>query len=631
MNEWFTLAEILALQLPGVPATPRDLQRLATAEGWSGDAARSRVRDARSGAVEYHVSLLPAAARADLFAREVLDTPARAKAAKRETLWAAFDKASAKARAEARRRLAIVAEIEAAAGRAGLTAAIGAASARHGIARTTCGAWVKLARSGERPDRLALLLPGHTGRQAVAACHPDAYAYLKADWLRPEQPALTACYRRLEDAARRQGWAPIPSMKTLQRRIERELPRAAIVLARQGADAARALYPAQTRDRSHFHAMQAVNVDGHKFDVFVRWPDGEVARPLMVAFQDLATNLIVGHRVDRSENREAVRLAIGDMIETHGIPEHVYLDNGRAFASKWISGRAANRYRFKIKEDEPTGILTELGCTLHWTTPYSGQSKPIERAFRELAEEIAKHPKCAGAYTGNRPDTKPENYATSAVPIDVFEALVAAEILRFNLRPNRRTRAAGGTLSFADLYRASMARDTTLVRKATAAQRRLFLMAAEGVTAAPRNGAITLMGNRYWSEELVEVAGRKVVARFDPQAMHAPLHVYTLDGRFVASAECIEATGFSDASAAREHSARRNAYMRKLRDIRDLARTISPEDLAAMLPEAEAVALPAPKVVQMVRKTMEPERREAEDAFVRGSERLFGEVVKFGG
>ncbi len=558
MSTWYTLAELAELALPGLPGSARDLQRLATAQGWAGDTERSRVRDPRSGAIEYHQSLLPAPARADLFARETLDTKEKAKAARRETLWIAFDRASDRARAEARRRLAIVQEIEAVSARSSLTTAIGAIALAHEVGKGTLHAWLKTARAAEHSDRLAALLPRHVGRQATADCDRRAWNYLKSDWLRPEQPAFTACFRRMEDAARQNGWAPIPSSKTLQRRLERELPRAAIVLARKGRDAARALFPAQTRDRAVFHAMEAVNVDGHKFDVFVKWPDGTIGRPLMVAFQDLASNLIVAHRLDRSENREAVRLAIGDMIETHGIPDHVYMDNGRAFASKWITGRMANRYRFTIKDDEPTGILTELGVSVHWTTPYSGQSKPIERAFREIAEEIAKHPKCAGAFTGNRPDAKPENYASAAVPFEVFEQLVAAEVARFNLRAGRRTKAAGGKLSFADVYRASMARETTLVRKATAAQRRLFLMAAEGVTARPRNGEIHLAGNRYWTEELVDIAGRKVVVRFDPQALQAPVHVYTLDGRFVASADCIEATGFNDAAAARTHAARRH-------------------------------------------------------------------------
>ncbi|HOK71525.1 MAG TPA: hypothetical protein PLM83_08745, partial [Bacillota bacterium] len=34
---------------------------------------------------------------------------------------------------------------------------------------------------------------------------------------------------------------------------------------------------------------------------------------------------------------------------------------------------------------------------VHWTTPYHGQSKPIERAWKTLCEEVSKHPKFAGA------------------------------------------------------------------------------------------------------------------------------------------------------------------------------------------------------------------------------------------
>lgn len=630
MSDWFTLNELAALKSPALPDTVRDLQRLASQNGWQGDAERSRLRDAKSGAVEYHVSLLPAAARADLFARETLTPKESAKASRREALWLAFDRAPEKTKAEARRRLTIVQEIEAAS--TTVKAAIASAATRHRVSQGTLFSWLRLARGVERADRLAALTPRHAGRQATADCAGEAWEFLKSDWLRQSQPAFSACYRRLADAAAAKGWTPIPSAKTLQRRLERELPRGAIVLARKGGDAARALFPAQTRDRSVFHAMEAVNVDGHKFDVFVKWPDGTVGRPMVVAFQDLHSNLFVAHRLDRSENRDAVRLALGDMVESHGIPEHVYFDNGRAFASKWITGRMANRFRFKVRDDEPTGILTELGVQVHWTTPYSGQSKPIERAFRELAEEIARHPKCEGAYTGNRPDAKPENYGSKAVPFEQFEALVAAEIARFNLRAGRRTKAAGGKLSFADVYKASLARETTMVRRATETQRRLFLLAAEGVTTRD-NGEVNLAGNRYWTEELLEVPRRKVIVRFDPADFALPVHVYTLDGRFVATAECIELTGFADTAKARAHAALRRAFLKKLRDIRDLERLLTPDELAAMLPEAEPVALPAPKVVRMVQQNAEARRGDGEaarDAFNRGAEKLFGEVVGFG-
>ena len=58
------------------------------------------------------------------------------------------------------------------------------------------------------------------------------------------------------------------------------------------------------------------------------------------------------------------------------------------------------------------GILPLLGVRVHRTLPYSGQSKPIERAFRDFCDAIAKHPLLAGAYTGNSPSSQPANYGS---------------------------------------------------------------------------------------------------------------------------------------------------------------------------------------------------------------------------
>ena len=64
-----------------------------------------------------------------------------------------------------------------------------------------------------------------------------------------------------------------------------------------------------------FHALQAVNLDDHRMDVFVRWPDGTIARPHLEGVQDIYSGLILAWRIDRSENTQAIRLAIGDVIE----------------------------------------------------------------------------------------------------------------------------------------------------------------------------------------------------------------------------------------------------------------------------------------------------------------------------
>jgi len=448
-------------------------------------------------------------------------------------------------------------------------------------------------------DWPAALISGHTGRITTATCSPEAWDYFKADYLRLEAPKARAVYNRLKRAAKAHGWS-IPSQRTLERRIKREVPRAAVLLARQGKDALKYSYPAQERDRSVFHAIEGVNADGHKFDVFVKWPDGEVGRPLMVAWQDLYSGKLLSYRVDKTENTDSVRLSFGDMVEKYGIPEHVYLDNGRSFASKWMTGGVKNRYRFKVREDEPDGIIKNLGAEVHWATPYHGQSKPIERMFLDLCEYVAKHPAFSGAYTGNNPTAKPENYGSNAIPLDKFLAILDSEIADHNAREGRLSKTCAGRsldATFNESYEHSP------IRKATAQQRRLWLLAAEGIKVR-KDGTITLNAekeNRYWNEMLHDLAGQKMVVRFDPQDLHSLVHVYTLDGRYICEAKCIEAAGFNDTVAAREHAKARNQFKRAAKEQLKANRRMDALEAAKLLPTVTPTETADPRIVRPFR------------------------------
>jgi hypothetical protein len=229
-----------------------------------------------------------------------------------------------------------------------------------------------------------------------------------------------------------------------------------MVLCREGRDALKRAFPSQQRDRSHLHALEAVNADGHTVDVFVDWGDGsKPSRPVMVAFQDLYSDKILSYRIDRSENRDVVRLALGDVVENYGIPDRYYLDNGRAFASHWLTGGMKFRHRFKIREEEPVGIMGQLGIDVRWTTPYHGQAKPIERAFLDLCDRLAKHPDFEGAYTGRSTSNKPANYGSKAVPIATFMKRLHEEIAAHNARPKRKSLVCAGVHSFDHVFEAS--------------------------------------------------------------------------------------------------------------------------------------------------------------------------------
>lgn len=620
MTQWFTAAALLALQLPALPLDKGGLSRTIDREGWRSSPFARQV----DGVWEYHASLLPAEARAVIAVRGTADAPV---AGRDELLWERFERLPEATQAVARERLAVVDQVmthKAGGMKAG--AAVALVAPRSGVSTSTLWGWLKLVEGANRADWLALLAPQHKGRTTTVDCDPRAWDFFVADYLRAERPSLSACYRRLEEAAALHKWAPIPSLKTLQRRVEKTFPAAAVALARNGREAAARIFPHQRRDRSGFAAMQAVNADGHKFDVFVRWEDGTIGRPLATVVQDLGTGMILGYRIAQSENWSAVRLAFADTIERYGIPEQCWLDNGRAFASKWLTGGMQTRFRFKIRDDEPQGVLTQLGIKVHWTTPYHGQAKPIERAFRDLCEEIAKHPRCAGAYTGNAVDAKPENYGSKAVPIAEFRALVASEIARHNARQGRRGAGLNGE-SFAEAFARSISAPGNVVMRATAAQRRLLLMAAVGVTCRKPTGEIWLDGNRYHADELIPFMGKAVTVRFDPDDLHAPVAVYAKDGGLICEAPCIENTGFGDSVAAQANGRDKRQWLKAHRELLAAERRLGIADVATLVPKVDVPEAPYSPVVRLVTETpsTRPDASAADASFSRAVRALSGE------
>ena len=368
-----------------------------------------------------------------------------------------------------------------------------------------------------------------------------------------------------------------------------------MVLMREGEEALARTFPAQERDRAVFHALEAVNADGHKFDVFVRTPMGDIVRPILVGVQDLYSGKLLSYRLAETESADLARLAFHDVVRNYGIPSKAWLDNGRGFASKMLTGGTPNRFRFKVRDEDPTGVLVGLGVEIHWATPYHGQAKPIERAWRDLCENIAKHPACAGAYTGNKPDAKPENYGSKAIEWEAFVAVVTEEIAVHNARTKRRSRVCGGALSFDQAFAASYAQAP--IKKATAEQLRTMLLATEVVTANQYDGSVRIAGNRYWCSAMAEHAGRKVVLRFDPDALHTQVSVYSLENTFIGDAECVSAAGFSDTSAAREHTRAKRDYIRSTKRQAEAQVRMDAACVAAQIPQAAPESFPEAGVI----------------------------------
>lgn len=587
MKEWYTIPELASYQLPDMPQSQRGIDAMAKARGWRAVEGMARPAARRGGGWEYHFRLLPKTAQAKLLLVQSQPDAERAEVkARREALWARFEILSDEQKAICEARLKALDEFHSLrAAKVNANSAASIVAGRMGVSRATIFNWLSLVDGHGRTDWLAALAPSFPKGGERSDCHAAAWTFLKSDYLRPEKPSFSACYRRLLKAAKKEGWSPIPSERALRRRLDAEVPEAVQVLARSGREKAKTLYPAQRRTRQDLQAMQAVNMDGHKIDVFVQVPWSEKpVRMYLLAIQDLFSGKILSWRLSDAETWETVRLVIGDMVERFGIPDHIYLDNGRAFASKWISGQTRQRFRFRVKEEDPRGLLTTLGIHQHFTTPYSGQSKPIERAFRDLADMIAKHPFCAGAYTGNRPDAKPENYMSRAIPLQEFQRHVGLQIADHNAQPGRRAANCAGR-SFDETFAASM--ETAIVRWPTAAQKSLWLLGSEALRAKKGSGEVHFQGNRYWHVALNQHAGKKVTIRFDPDALHQPVKVYDLNNVLICEAACISDEGFGDIDAARRHARARRDYEKAVAAQKQAHAVLSAQQLADILYRGE--------------------------------------------
>ncbi|MFN3523915.1 MAG: transposase domain-containing protein [Phenylobacterium sp.] len=603
-KEWWSAQELADQRLPGLPTSKMGVLNRAKAEGW--DAAHCdtrgplcRRRQGRGAGVEYHFAVLPEKARTALLLRQpkpAAPKPAAETPRDRESAWARWDRLPASLKDVGKRRMAVIGQVETlirtgmasskavemVVERAAVEARLQGREPPFGV--STLYGWIGRVRGVRRDDWVVHLTPDYVGRTATAEVDPEVYRVFKNDYLRPRR-SFAAAYRVAQDVAEARG-VTLPACKTLQRRLEREVSRAAILLHKEGTEAFARVYPWIERDETAFHAMEAVNVDGHKWDVMVDFGDGaKPERPMMIMIQDVYSRRVLGWRIARSENADAVRMCFADVFRNHGIPRHCFFDNGKAFASKWLTGQTRHRFRFAVREEDQVGLLVQFGVEVHFTTPYSGQSKPIERAFGDLEGEIGTSAAFEGAYVGNDPLNKPASYREGyGIPLAEFEAVVANGIRRHNARPGRRTKTAGGKLSFDQVFAESL--KTALVPRPTAEQLRQALLCVEGVTVRRNGHGLQLAGNRYWSEFLIQHEGQKVAARFDADDLHAGLHVYDLQtGAYLGHAECLEPIGFANAEEGREF---KRLYKRQQKAAKELARAerdMSAAQLARITPQ----------------------------------------------
>lgn len=626
MKDFYTAQELATLNLESLPNSKSNVIRWAKKGSWI-----TRKRAGRGGGVEYAFDSLPSDVQDEIHiiaARQAAKAQAKAlKNAKPkqaaqpkeanylpEVIWSGWEDATTKQKAKATEQVGSCFAVDDLINSGmGVVEAIEKVAADNEVSKGSLKRWYYKVRNFERSDWMPILLGNYsTSKSRQADISEQAWEAFKADYLRLERPQMGTCYERLKAMATEHNWT-IPSLSSIKRKLEREIPKPQRVLLRRGERALADMYPALVRSVETLEAMEWINGDGYQHNVFVRWHNGEIVRPKTWLWQDIRTRKILAYRTDLSENSDTIRLALMDVVSQYGIPRKLTIDNTRAAANKWMTGGVKNRYRFKVRDDDPMGIIPLLGIELFWTSVQfgmgHGQAKPIERAFSHggLGETVDKHPLLAGHHAGANVLDKPDNYHGGKDGASYEDFITALEqgIELWNNRVKRDTEICQGVYSFSQVFERDYANAT--VRRATTEQMRLLMLMSEAVTLKP-NGTFTLscggkvfgQKNRYEAVDLIGSNHKKVVVKFDPDKLHDTVWVYSLDGRFLAEADCTEKVAFGDKATGREHDKARKQYVKSGKAMAKAQQAMGVKELAELMPEAEEERIPTPSITEIM-------------------------------
>lgn len=357
----------------------------------------------------------------------------------------------------------------------------------------------------------------NSGRTIIADKYFD---YFKILYLVEGAPSLQSCWDLTLGYAMQQepnlNKRMFPSPITFKRRLEREVPKQSIYMARYGESAWNRKFGGYIeRDYSSVVCGKVWVSDHAQIDVACLTSDGNVVFPWVTAWRDYKSGKWLGWILQCGHpNSDLIFQSFYYAAETYGLPNDVIIDNGKDYRSKDFAG-GRKKINVETNEAKTTSMLAELNVDVHFALPYNAQTKPIERDFLKIKELLSKH--CVG-YRGGNVVERPEKLAKEIkdgkiIPFEKFKEIFDDFIINIlNKRPSQGKNHNG--LSPNELFNQEFKEKITTSRDAL----KLFCMRTSRTFTIGRNGIKdNELGITYWADWMISKTGLKVYLRRDIQ------------------------------------------------------------------------------------------------------------------
>ncbi len=420
---------------------------------------------------------------------------------------------------------------------------------------------------------------------------PQVRQAIKNIWYHPDfaanQGTKEMLYEKLEEIRAAMGWEKIPSYQSVVRYINYTMEpgrmKNAWYLASRGDIAYRNKVMVKgERNTKDLKVMQLVMGDEHTFDCFVayRHPNGKISaiKPHLAAWIDIRSRMILGDVMCKDANADILKQSLLKLLyhDAGSVPQYIYIDNGKDYTAKEMTGHARNDRQRLMFDDATKGFYRSIGIEdYHRSLPYYAWTKAqIERFFRTVCNKFSRW---FVSYTGTLTGSK----TFAKVDKDINGMLARGELITLEefyevwskwLREVYMERDHSGLKKQGEAFISPRGcfENAERYEKALPPKSYATLLMMKSEKRYVKNTGIQMGGLSYRSDELCAYIGSYVDIKYDPHDM-GTVYVFK-DGKQVCEAYAQELLTFAsengvEQKALKEHLTRQKKQYREDRKI----------------------------------------------------------------
>ena len=323
---------------------------------------------------------------------------------------------------------------------------------------------------------------------------------------------------------------PLPAYSAFYRKVQNDIPKPLEIMGREGMKAFRdRCAPYIKRTYEGMASNEWWIADNHTFDVQTKGADGSVHRLYLTAFFDARSGIFTGCYVTSAPSSQATLIALRKGIMKYGIPENIYVDNGREFLTFDVGGLGHRTKKSQKGKFTPPPVFERLGIKMTNALVRNAKAKIIERRFRDVKDGFSR---LFPTYTGGNVCEKPERLKHilkdgDKIPTDEEFTKAVEEILTYymNEKPYSGAVSSDSGKTRMQVYRENLKEKLNI----------MLMRSTRSQKVGRRGVHLTIAGEKidYYNDELIlNYFGKEMYCRYDPEDI-STVRVYDLNDNYI--------------------------------------------------------------------------------------------------